>query len=325
MKNPCWLLLVSGTLLVVSLRVRADDLSIHDIQFTIDPAGASSLNGAVVNCRGGIVTHKYGGYRPKLTIQDPNFPEGWGAIQVKDGLTGAPLYNQAAVGDWVRLINVEVEEFRGNTILQCYADRAPDIFIISHNNPLPSPIVVTLEEIAAPIVGTLGEYMVANHLAEPYEAMRLRVENVKVIDFGLGKANDNYVLQSENDPNLTCWAADYMNSDIVDKYHPLVVLGRHFCAVEGIIEQYTNFYEGFDYYQLITTATTDFTLPPSVIAGNLNQDCIVNFLDMAILAQYWLRQPCTAETGCSQADFDANGIVDFADLNVLVQNWLLGL
>jgi hypothetical protein len=324
MKTFCRLLILVGVSLAASFYAEADDLSIHDIQFTTDPAGTSPLDGAVVNCRGGIVTHKYGGSRPKLTIQDPNFPEGWGAIQVKDWLSGAPLYNQAAVGDWVRLANVEVEEFRGNTMLQCYAYHSPGIFIVSHNNPLPPPLVVTLDKIAAPTAGVLGEYLVVDHNAEPYEAMRLRVENVNVAYMGLGKANDNYVLQSEDTPDLTCWAADYMNSDRVGDYHSLVVPDRHFCVVEGILEQYTNSNEGFDYYQLITTATSDFMLPPPVSVGNISQDCVVNFLDMAALAQYWLVQPCGPETDCSRADLSSNGIVDFTDLNVLVQNWLLG-
>jgi hypothetical protein len=330
MQNLCRLLLLAGALLTAPISIKADDLSIYDIQFTTDPAGVSHLDGKVVNCRGGIVTHKYGGQWPKLTLQDPNFPEGWGAIQVKDGTAGATLYNKAAVGDWVRLVNVVVNERYGCTLLQCYGNSSPEpnIIIVSHNNPLPAPIVVTLDKIAAPITGALDPYLVANHNAELYEAMRLRVENVKVVDMELGHKSDNYVLQSGDDSNLTCWAADYMNSDRVSydhPYNPLVVLNRHFCAVEGILEQYTNSNEGFDHYQLITTATADFTLPPLVTSGNINQDCVVNFLDMAMLAQYWHRQPCTVESGCSQADLNSNGIVDFTDLNVLVQNWLLGL
>ena len=62
----------------------AAPLTIHEIQYTTDPAGASGHDGTIVDCAGGIVTHKFGGGKPKITLQDPAFPAGWGAIQVKE-------------------------------------------------------------------------------------------------------------------------------------------------------------------------------------------------------------------------------------------------
>lgn len=264
----------------------ADPNSIYEIQYNAeDPNGNSPLEGRVINCLGGVVTHKYAGYKPKLTIQDPNFPLGWGAIQVKDWLTGAPLFNKASVGDWVTLTNVYVEEFRGNTTLQCEATNDPNLDVISSNNPLPEPLLIDVNEIAAPVYDDVNESgFVADHNAEKYEHMRLRVENVIVAEMGLGKEYDNYILEDTNDPNISCWAADYMNED-ADLYHPYVYTGRQFCSVEGILEQYTKISNGWDYYQLLTTYTGDLK---RYTPADLDGDCMVDFSDFAVFCQYWL-------------------------------------
>jgi len=298
----------------------ADPNSIYEIQYNAeDPNGNSPLEGRVINCLGGVVTHKYAGYKPKLTIQDPNFPLGWGAIQVKDWLTGAPLFNKASVGDWVTLTNVCVEEYRGNTTLQCEVTYDPNLDVISSNNPLPEPLLIDVNEIASPVYDDVNDgWFVADHNAERYEHMRLRVENVIVTEMGLGKANDNYVLEDTNDPNISCWAADYMNED-ADLYHPYVYTGRQFCSVSGILEQYTKLSEGWDYYQLLTTSTDSFA------KTDLDGDCDFDFRDFSVFAQHWLtEEECTAPNWCGGADLTQNGTVNIFDLKEFSEHWLDG-
>jgi hypothetical protein len=237
-------------------------LSIYDIQYTTDPAGDSPQAGNTVDCLGGIVTHKFRGGKPKLTLYSPDFSLGWGGIQVKDFTTNLDLFDAVAVGDWISLSGVLVEESRGSTLL--LFDTASGFTVESPGNSLPTPIPVAPSDIAAPIQNTdpsdLGWY-VADHSAEKYEAMWVQVQNVTVGAMGLGKAGDNYEL---TDAGGTCWAADYMNADATGLYHPYVATGRTFNSVTGIVEQYTNLSSGWDYYQLLTTSTADIVPEPSM-------------------------------------------------------------
>ncbi len=250
-------------------RAGAEELSIYEIQYTTDPAGDSPYALQTVDCRGGIVTHKYGGSKPKLTLQDPDFPDGWGGIQVKDWTAGLELFNAVSVGDWVCLSNVSVEEYRGNTLLQFKSDTGSAATVTSPGNPLPAHRLVTADEIAAPLEGPPDEWYVVDHHAEKYEAMLLTIEDVVVTEMGLGKACDNYNLRSASGD---CWAADYMNEDLQGLYHPWVCLGQGFESVSGILEQYVK--GQFDYYQLLTTCTADLVpvpAPPAlliVLAGS---------------------------------------------------------
>ncbi len=298
--------------------------SIREIQYTTHPDGQSTLEGQVVDCRGGIVTHKYGGFKPKLTIQDPNHPSGWGAIQVKDWLNGAPLFHAVSIGDWIALANVFVEEFRGNTTLQCLAANNPVVTIVSRGNPLPEPREIALEEIAAPVQDALGEWYVATHDAEKYEHMRLTVRKVTVVAMNLGKAADNYVLQGFADQNhsaSTCWAGDYMNADTVGKYHPYTSLDQRFCDVEGILEQYTNTREGWDYYQLVTTTTLDFLMSQT---ADFDSDCDVDFFDFFSLAEKWLADCLAEPDACHGVDLDEDGLIYVDDLALFSEHWLEG-
>jgi hypothetical protein len=319
MSKTAFILLGSLTTFSLLNSALADPNSIYEIQYTEDPGGNSPLEGRVINCLGGIVTHKYGGYRPKLTIQDPRFVLGWGAIQIKDWLTGAPLFNRASVGDWVTLTNVYVEEFRGNTILQCLVANDPNLTVISSNNPLPEPLLIDVNEITAPVYDPIrGGYFVTDHNAEKYEHMRLRIENVVVTEKELGKASDNYVLEDTNDPNFSCWAADYMNED-ADLYHPYVYIGRQFCSAEGILEQYTRINYGWDYYQLLTTSTDSFT------KADLDGDCDFDLRDFSVFTQYWLtEEQCATPDWCSGADRTEDGFVDTFDLMEFSQHWREG-
>ena len=83
MKKYLILLLTLVVIFCSEINVLAEPLSIFEIQYTTDVNGNSDLNGNIVDCLGGIVTHKRGGGRPRLVVQDPNYPDGWSAIQVK--------------------------------------------------------------------------------------------------------------------------------------------------------------------------------------------------------------------------------------------------
>jgi hypothetical protein len=328
MRKTGFIFLITIAILSLSGVASAEVYSIYDIQYTTDSSGESPLKDQVIDCLGGIVTHKFNGFRPKLTIQDPNFPLGWGAVQVKDWLVGAPLYAKASVGDRVTLTNVEVEEYSGGgTILQCYEINNPDLTVISSNNPLPQPLPVDVNEIAAPLYQTAPEgWLVQDRGAEKYEAMFVTIRNVTVTEKDNGKAMDNYTLQSNsepNNPNYSCWAADYMNIDASGDYHPLVEIDQHFCGVTGIIEHYKgykNYYE-WDYYQLLTTKTDDFLIAQP---ADFDDDCDVDFLDYSYFAQYWFVE-CNSDPNCSKADMAENGIVDVNDFGEFIYNWLDGI
>jgi hypothetical protein len=232
-------------------------LSIYDIQYTNDADGISPEAGNVIDCSGGIVIHKYAGYSPKLTLYDPAHPNGWGGLAVKD-FTGMGAFSGVNVGDWLSFTNTLVEESRGNTQL-AYGDNSTFSIDPDKGGSIPDAIPVTCADIAAPVEGPAGEWHVADHSAEMYEAMYLRVEDVTVVDMGLGKADDNYALQ---DQMGQCWASDYMNIDAGGPCHSSIGMGNQLQSVSGILEQYTNPDKGWDYYQLLTTCDSDIVPEP---------------------------------------------------------------
>ena len=290
-KTKFGILIIVMTLFVLVSSVLAEPTAIYEIQYTADPNGDSPLNGMLVNeCSGGIVTCVFLGTRARIVVQDSNYPDGWGAIQVKD-IDQMGYLDDIKVGDYVRIFNVTVEEFRGTTFLQMIAEDEPAIIVVSRNNPVPEPLVVDVNEIAAPVYEPgSGGYFVADHGAEKYEAMLIRIEDVFVTDVNLGKESDNYVLQDNDntgDPNFSCWASDYLNNDREDGhlYHPYVKLNQRFCSVTGILEQYTRLSQDWDYYQLLTTYSGDLKrYTPADISG----DCMVDFRDFAMFCEYWL-------------------------------------
>ena len=282
--------MLTAAIIVIALAsagyAQADALSIYDIQYTTDADGISSQNGNIVDCMGGIVIHIREGGRPRLVIQDPNYPDGWGAIQIKGWTSDA--FNNITIGDWISLTNVMVEENQGTTFLQYQSENDPNLTIVSRNNQLPRPLVVTIDEIAAPTAG-IDAWIIPEQTAEKYESMLIKVINVHISDTGYGKAFDNYLLTSNIDPNLTCWISDYMNTDKEKEliYHPYVEIGRNFCGVAGILEQYTGDSEGihYVYYQLLTTNTKAFTIEQ---IADLDGDCDVDFADFSIFVEHWL-------------------------------------
>lgn len=277
---------IFSTLLALVGYVQADALSIYEIQYTTDANGVSDQNGNIIECSGGIVTHIRSGGRPRLVIQDPNQSDGWGAIQVKGWTSDA--FDNVAIGDWISLTNVLVEENAGTTFLQYQSENNPTLTIVSKDNSIPRTLVVTIDEISAPIED-IDAWIVPDLTAEKYESMLIKVINVHVSDIGYGKAFDNYALMSNNDPNLVCWASDYINSDKEKGliYHPIVEIDQNFCGVAGILEQYTGESDGilYDYYQLLTTDTKAFTIEQ---IADLDGDCDVDFADFSIFVEHWL-------------------------------------
>jgi hypothetical protein len=280
------------TLIMLTQVANGVDYSIYDLQYQSDPEDLNSPHvGEDVNCTGGIVIHKFAGKNPKLTLYDPNNPDGWGGIAVKDFSTDTNAFDSIVVGDWVSLTHTTVEEYRGNT--QLMFEGTSGFVVESTGNDLPEPISIEPNDITASVYQTSPEgWLVENHNAEKYEAMLVRVENVIVTEKDLGKAADNYSLESYENagPNDICWAADYMNEEVEeDDYHQFIDLGSRFCSITGIVEQYKKYdsYEeiDWDYYQLLTTYTRDLK---RYTPADLNGDCMVDFSDFAVFCQYWL-------------------------------------
>ncbi len=302
-------------------------LTIPEIQYTESPDGASLYNGQVVDCAGGVVVSVSAGGRPRLFVQDPNAPGGWAAIQVKGWTSDA--FAGINAGDWVEFQQVLVEEFRGTTFLQ-YWDQNPDgsqptVTVVSHGNSLPRPFVVDARQIEAPEYRSLEDaWVVADHEAERFESMLLQVRDVIVVEQGMGKAQDNYVLQSFHEPNDAggfCWASDYLNRDrqAADPYLPTIQPGGRFRAVTGVLEQYTNLGEGFDYYQFLTLSEKSLV---GLCSADLDRDGDVDLWDYSLFVEQLLL-PSSAPRGeiYVAADLNQDGAVDPADLAAFNAAW----
>jgi hypothetical protein len=304
MKKTAFAFMVILPALAMFSYVKAEELelSIYEIQHDADANGTSIYDSCDVNyCSGGIVIDKFLRNKAKLTLYDPQIynpsePNGWRGIMVKTAYGFNPnVFDSIDIGDWVSFNNVLVKdnvESQHNTMLE-YGPTS-SFTIESMNNPLHEPIVISPNDIAAPVFdsGPPWSWRVTDRRAEKYEAMLVRVENVVVTDVNLGKASDNYALQDydDDDPNMSCWAADYMNEEVEeDDYHQFIDLGSRFCSITGIVEQYKKYdsYEeiDWDYYQLLTTYTRDLK---RYTPADLNGDCMVDFSDFAVFCQYWL-------------------------------------
>ena len=308
--------------------VLGDVLTIAEIQWVEEGGDASTYNGETVDCPGGIVVDKWwGGAKPRLILQDPNAVDGWAAIQLKDWTLGG-VYDHVMPGDWLEFSDVLVEEFVGTTFLHYYSyDPMSNYSIRSPGNSLPPPVLVPVSAIPAPLEGPSGEWHVEDHGAEPYESMRLIVRNVTVTEINLGRKVDNYSLQSDAGDN--CWAADYMNEDVVGFYHPFVRPQQHFCAVAGLFEQNSKWSTGWDYYQLVTRRTVDLA-----ICGDGDSDGDVDVDDAPRFAECFIGPECEGLTGgcdppawtrpcpgldvqaCLMMDLDYDGDVDLRDFAV---------
>ena len=322
-KKEMLMLLIVAAVIGLAERIEAEPLSIYEIQYSTDASGASPEHGNIVDCNGGIVVHKSSGSRTKLTLYDPNYPDGWGGVMAKD-LDGVGAFATINVGDWVSFTNVLVEDYKGTTFLEYTGGNNSGFNVVSIDNPLPEPLGVGVDEIAGPVAG-FDSWLVADHSAEKYEGMLIKVINVTVTDTGYGKAYDNYILKSNVDSNFTCWVSDYLNEDRTEIYHPYVGIGQIFCGVAGVVEQYDAESEGidYDYYQLLTTKTEDFTI---LQVADFDGDCAVDLYDFGGFALSWLETGCGEPDWCGGADLfqDENAIVDAFDLMEFSANWLEG-
>ncbi len=322
-KKRMLVLLIAAAVSGLAERIEAEPLSIYEIQYSTDASGASPENGNIVDCIGGIVVHKSSGSRTKLTLYDPNYPDGWGGVMAKD-LDGVGAFAAINVGDWVSFTNVLVEDYKGTTFLEYTGVNNPGFTVVSIGNPLPEPLGVGVDEIAAPVAG-VDSWLVTDHSAEKYEGMLIKVIDVTVTDTGYGKAYDNYILESNVDSDFTCWASDYLNEDRTEIYHPYVAIGQSFCGVAGVVEQYAAESEGidYDYYQLLTTKTEDFTI---LQVADFDGDCDVDLYDFGGFALNWLETGCGEPDLCGGADLfrDGNAVVDELDLMEFSANWLEG-
>lgn len=302
-------------------------LSIREIQYTESADGASPSNGKVIDCAGGVVVVKTAGSRPRLYLQDPNVPDGWAAIAVK-GWTGN-AFDDVNVGDWVELASIFVEEFRGTTLLQ-YWDQNPDgsqpvLRVVGQGHALPRPFLVDANDIQAPAyLEAEDAWVVADHRAEKFESMLLQVRAVVVAEQDRGKAQDNYELRSFRDPNdatRRCWASDYLNQDRAktDLYLPGIEVGRRLRAMTGLLEQYTNRSDGFDYYQLLTLSRDSAV---ALCPADLNQDGDVDLRDYRLFVEQLLL-PAGASKGetYAAADLNEDGTVDAADFTAFNTAW----
>lgn len=58
------------------------------------------------------------------------------------------------------------------------------------------------------------------------------------------------------------------------------------------------------------------------IAGDLNLDDSVDYVDLGILVDSWLASGCTGSCWCGRADLDQSGEVNFADFALVAAHWL---
>jgi hypothetical protein len=65
-----------------------------------------------------------------------------------------------------------------------------------------------------------------------------------------------------------------------------------------------------------------FTICLFDLAGDLNDDCKVDFEDMAILTDQWLQPPSTPSADIAPSP-DGDGIVNFQDSAIMAENWLI--
>ncbi len=275
--------------MTAQLFAEVPNLSIYELQYTENPDGSSYYDKQTVNCDGGVVIHKWSRGRERLVLYDPNHPDEWGGIIVK-GPFDSNAFEDVNLGDWVRLDGVtvyeELNKARGNTTL--FYEGSPSHTILSTGHALPEPLVVDVNDIAVVYDDVNETCYVTDHRAEKYEAMYIQVRNVVIGDYtNAGSHGDNYSLCEIDDPNIYCWAADYVNIDNPDDEtpHPIIENELKLCSVSGILEQYTKLSHDWDYYQLLTTYTGDLK---RYTPADINGDCMVDFSDFAILCEYWL-------------------------------------
>jgi hypothetical protein len=64
---------------------------------------------------------------------------------------------------------------------------------------------------------------------------------------------------------------------------------------------------------------------PTVIEGDLNHDCYVDYFDLDWFTDNWLLDYCECMGFCYEADLNYDGQVDFLDYAILASHWLQGI
>lgn len=77
---------------------------------------------------------------------------------------------------------------------------------------------------------------------------------------------------------------------------------------------------GGTYY--LEYSTLEICIEP--LENDLVQDCTIDLLDLAFLAERWLLNDCGTDNWCANADMDQSGQVDLADFAQLANQWLIG-
>lgn len=232
------LALAGGTLVS-----RAGAVTILELQHsTAEREWRSAYEGQTVSLTGGVVTH-VAGFR--ITLQDPTLGDAWAGIEIRAYENEAPL-GVVRVGDRVDFHDLLVEEFRGGTIPQFKSYSSFEV--LSSGNPPPAPVLVPLADIAHPP---------DRERCERYEGMLVTIENVRIGELDLGKAEDNYEL---SDGTHTAWGSDYYNLDLAvppfPKYY--VARGERYARITGVFQEYVNAEEGWDYYQILPRGAGDY-------------------------------------------------------------------
>jgi hypothetical protein len=73
-------------------------------------------------------------------------------------------------------------------------------------------------------------------------------------------------------------------------------------------------------YVRCVRAVSSKTCTPLAAAGDIHQDCAIDFRDFTLLADNWLQTECGH---CGRADLDADQDTDNEDLHILAANWLI--
>jgi hypothetical protein len=212
--------------------------NIYELQIT-DAANnwESSHKGEIVQCVGGIVTHRF---KQRIVLQDPSLGSEWAAIEVR----GYPVYPTGIeVGDQVDFDSVYVDEYVGVTLLQYY--NASSHVVHSSGNPIPDATPVGLWDI---------RYPPHPEDCEKYASVLISVEEEMTVGaMDLGKADDNYELLGTAAD--TAWASDYGHTGL-DTATYYVTHGECYREMVGILQRYRN--AEWDYYQLLPRGPDDY-------------------------------------------------------------------
>ena len=197
--------------------------SVYDIQYTTAPGSdgtyPSLMDGESVKIKGVVTAIGYGGYGNNFFISS-TVPEPWRGINIYNADTSP------ALGDEIKVIGT-VEEYSGFTEII-----NPVCTIVSTDNPVPEPIVVSTGYLKNPIN------------AEQYEDCFVKVENVTVT-----KAPDFYNQVYINDGSGECQVDD-------DIFAYSVALGDRFESIVGVVDYKHN------EYALLPRFEEDFSVPP---------------------------------------------------------------